>query len=113
MLQLFFFGAVVRLMLRPPGYHPKKQRALYGGYMFCWYPPRGGVVPRVWWSAWHRMAQSDAKKCTPGGLALLQSKGPRVTNQALGKAAGSSRKCLRQGGAMRRMRLPFFGGMAG
>jgi hypothetical protein len=37
----------------------------------------------------------------------------RVTNQALGKAAGSSRKCLRQGGAMRRMRLPFFGGMAG
>ena len=33
-LRIFFFGAVVRLMLRPPGYHPKKQRALYGGYIF-------------------------------------------------------------------------------
>ena len=34
-LRIFIFGAVVRMMLRPPGFDPKKQRALYGGYMFC------------------------------------------------------------------------------
>ena len=41
-LRIFFFGAVVRLILRPPGYYPKKQRALYGGYMFCYVPPVWG-----------------------------------------------------------------------
>ena len=49
------------------------------------------------------VAQNDTVECEK-----VHSR--RVTNQALGQAACSSRKCLRRGGVMRTMRLPFFGG---
>ena len=63
---MFFFGAVVRLMLRPPGYHPKKQRALYGGVDVLLAPPvwgRGtpGVVVGV-----AQNGTVGCEKCTLG-----------------------------------------------
>tara|TARA_Y100001934_G_scaffold280914_1_gene388960 strand:- start:90 stop:380 length:291 start_codon:yes stop_codon:yes gene_type:complete len=46
-LRIFFFGAVLRLMLRPPGYHPKKQRALYEGVFSDGTPVLGRGTPGV------------------------------------------------------------------
>ena len=58
----------------PPGLPSQKTARVVWGVYFLTVPPSWGVVPPGVVSAWHRMAQSDAKECTPGGLPLIWAK---------------------------------------
>ena len=76
----------------PPGLPSQKTARVVWGVYFLTVPPSGGVVPRVWWSAWHRMTQAYAKTCTPGELASARPKAPPGLPTDLPQSSRHSRK---------------------
>ncbi len=61
------------MMLRPPGYHPEKQTALYGG-IFSDDTPVWGVVPPGVAVGVAQNGTVGCEKIAPGGLPMIWAK---------------------------------------